>query len=128
MAGKIVADTLEHSTAGSVDTQYVVNGSAKAWATLDGTGTIAFRDSFNHSSSTDNGTGDYTFTFTNALSNRNRCVNYTINYDEGTGRPYVPTEIGTPSSTTSRVDNSVSNSPSDADCEDCYLTVHGDLA
>ena len=24
MAGKIVADTLEHSTAGSVDTQYVV--------------------------------------------------------------------------------------------------------
>ena len=27
MAGKIVADTLEHSTAGSVDTQYVVNGS-----------------------------------------------------------------------------------------------------
>ena len=35
MAGKIIADTLEHSTAGSVDrNQYVVNGSAKAWATL----------------------------------------------------------------------------------------------
>ena len=30
MAGKIVADTLEHSTAGSLDTQFVVNGSAKA--------------------------------------------------------------------------------------------------
>jgi hypothetical protein len=29
--GKIKADTLEHSTAGTVDTQYVVNGSAKAW-------------------------------------------------------------------------------------------------
>ena len=29
--GKIKADTLEHSTAGSLDTQYVVNGSAKAW-------------------------------------------------------------------------------------------------
>ena len=27
MAGKIVADTLKHSTAGSLDTQYVVNGS-----------------------------------------------------------------------------------------------------
>ena len=31
MAGKIIADTLEHSTAGSLDTQYVVQGSAKAW-------------------------------------------------------------------------------------------------
>ena len=30
--GKIKADTLEHSTAGSLDTSYVVNGSAKAWA------------------------------------------------------------------------------------------------
>ena len=31
MAGKIIADQIEHSTAGSLDTQYVVNGSAKAW-------------------------------------------------------------------------------------------------
>jgi hypothetical protein len=33
--GKIKADTLEHSTAGSLDTQYVVNGSAKAWVFFD---------------------------------------------------------------------------------------------
>jgi hypothetical protein len=31
MAGKIIADQIEHSTAGSLDTSYVVNGSAKAW-------------------------------------------------------------------------------------------------
>ena len=30
--GKIKADTLEHSTAGALDTQYVVNGSAKEYA------------------------------------------------------------------------------------------------
>jgi hypothetical protein len=29
MAGKIVADTLEHSTAGSIATNYVVEGSAQ---------------------------------------------------------------------------------------------------
>ena len=29
MAGKIVADTLEHSTAGSIATNYVVDGSSK---------------------------------------------------------------------------------------------------
>ena len=137
MASQLKVDTITGvSTAGSVvvtgegnsTTTNLQQGLCKAWATLDGTGTIAFRDSFNHASSTDNGTGDYTFTFSNALANRNRCVNYTINNDEGTGRPYVGTEIGTPATTTSRVDNSVSNSPSDADCEDCYLTVFGDLA
>jgi hypothetical protein len=71
MAGKIIADQIEHSTAGSVDTQYVVNGSAKAWVNFNGTGTIAARDSLNTSSLTDNGTGDYTVTISNALSNAN---------------------------------------------------------
>ncbi len=43
MAGKIVADTLEHSTAGSIATNFVVNGSAKAWCQLDATNTIDVR-------------------------------------------------------------------------------------
>lgn len=38
---------------------------------LNGTGTIAERDSFNVSSYTDNGTGDYTATFTTAFPNAN---------------------------------------------------------
>ena len=69
MAGKIIADTLEHSTAGSLDTQYVVNGSAKAWVNLNGTGTIAISDSLNHSSATDSATGKYIFNFTNSFGN-----------------------------------------------------------
>ena len=36
--GKIKADTLEHSTAGSLDTSYVVNGSAKAYLSMDSSG------------------------------------------------------------------------------------------
>ena len=67
MAGKIVADTLEHSTAGSVDTQYVVNGSAKAWSAFDGSGTVAIDGSNNVSTLTDNGTGDYTIILQNAF-------------------------------------------------------------
>jgi len=70
MAGKIVADTLEHSTAGSVTTDYVVNGSAKAWCNLNGT-TFGNRDGLNVASNTDNGTGDYTTTFTNAMNDAN---------------------------------------------------------
>ena len=71
MAGKIIADTLEHSTAGSLDTQYVVNGSSKAWNRFAGASVPTLLDSLNNSSATDNGTGDYTFTFTNNMSNAN---------------------------------------------------------
>jgi hypothetical protein len=49
----------------------VVRGVAKAWANLNGTGTIALRDSLNVSSVADNGTGDYTFNFTTAMPDTN---------------------------------------------------------
>jgi len=48
----------------TVATGYVVNGSAKAWVSLNGTSTIAIRGSLNISSIVDNGTGDYTSNFT----------------------------------------------------------------
>ena len=55
--GKIKADTLEHSTARSLDTQYVVNGSAKAWCKF---GPDAQPDdSFNIASGTDVAVGQY---------------------------------------------------------------------
>ena len=68
MAGKIVADQLEHSTAGSLDTQYVVNGSAKAWFNYNLNGTPAIKDSLNTSSLNDDGTGQATVTYTNNIS------------------------------------------------------------
>ena len=65
--GKIKADTLEHSTAGPLDTQYVVNGSAKAWVNQDDQTTI--NGSFNVASLTDVGTGRGGVNFTNNMSN-----------------------------------------------------------
>ena len=55
----------------SIPTTYVTNGSAKAWVNFNGTGTIAARDSFNVSSLTDNGTGDYTVNFSSAFGAAN---------------------------------------------------------
>lgn len=60
----------------------IASGTAKAWVNFDGTfGTSPFteanggiRDSFNVSSVTDNGTGDYTVNITNALSSANYVV------------------------------------------------------
>jgi hypothetical protein len=71
MAGTIIADTLTHSTAGSVTTDYVVNGSAKAWVNFNGTGTIATRDSLNVSGLTDSSTGEYSVNLSSAMNNSN---------------------------------------------------------
>jgi hypothetical protein len=51
---------------------------AKAWVNFNGTGTVAIRASGNVSSITDNGTGDYTINFTNALPDANYCAIGTI--------------------------------------------------
>jgi len=47
---------------------------AKAWVSFNGTGTVAVRDAFNVASITDNGVGDYTITFTNAMTDANYAV------------------------------------------------------
>lgn len=72
----IKATTLSN-LAGSktVPTDTVVDGSAKAWVNFNGTGTVAIRRAFNVSSITDNGTGDYTVNFTNAMADANYCAN-----------------------------------------------------
>lgn len=49
----------------------VIKRLAKAWVNFNGTGTISIRGSFNISSITDNGTGDYTINFLVPFSNTN---------------------------------------------------------
>ena len=56
----------------TVGTSYVVNGSAKAWCMLNQAATNdAFYDSYNFSSSTDDGTGKTTVTFASGMANAN---------------------------------------------------------
>ena len=58
---------------------------ALAWVNFNGTGTVAIRSSYNVSSITDNGTGDYTVNFATALSDANYCVLGTCEYGAGGG-------------------------------------------
>ena len=67
--GKIVADQIQHSSEGTVGTQYVVSGSAKFICNWNGETSTTVNDSFNQSSQTDHGTGDHTHTFTNNFAN-----------------------------------------------------------
>ncbi len=67
----------------TVPVNTVVNGSAKAWVNFNGTGTVAIRASFNVSSITDNGTGDYTVNFTVAMVDANYSPHVTYNQASG---------------------------------------------
>lgn len=49
-----------------------------AWARFNGTGTPALQASYNVSSITDNGTGDYTLNFTTAIGSTNYVANVTV--------------------------------------------------
>ena len=64
-----VGNNAIHNSDGGAVTQNLVQGLAKVWINISGTGTAAFRDSFNTSSFTDVGTGQYTTTFSNNMSN-----------------------------------------------------------
>ena len=51
-----------------------LTNSVKAWVNFNGTGTVAIRASYNVTSITDNGVGDYTVNMTNAMANTNYIV------------------------------------------------------
>jgi hypothetical protein len=88
MAGQITISTLKDD-AGVLATQNGMTGIAKAWVNFDGTGTPAIRDSFNVSSITDNGTGNYTVNFITAMPNANysvQCQMSAVTTGTGSGR------------------------------------------
>jgi len=62
-----------------------VTTNALAWVNFNGTGTVAIRSSYNVSSITDNGTGDYTLNFTTALSDANYAAIATSSQNVATG-------------------------------------------
>ena len=67
------------------------SGLAKAWVNFNGTGTVAIRASFNVSSITDNGTGDYTVNFTTALADANYAAPGSAGPTSSQTRPYTMT-------------------------------------
>lgn len=64
---EIRANTISDA-AGTGPVTLTKQSAAKAWANLNGTGTISLRDSENVSSLTDNGTGQYAVSLTNAFA------------------------------------------------------------
>lgn len=68
----IRVSNIQDRTGGNTSTPAeIANGIAKAWVNFNGTGTIDIRSSYNVTSITDNGVGDYTIVLTNALTDAN---------------------------------------------------------
>ena len=79
MASILRVDTItDASSNNSIATSFVAGGSAKQWIHFNGTGTVAILDSFNNTSITDNGTGDYQVTIANDMANDDFSVSGTM--------------------------------------------------
>lgn len=114
----------------TVGTGYVVNGSAKAWVNFNGTGTIAARDSFNVSSLTDIGTGNYRLSFTNGFAAANYGATGVPGGSSGlpTAGQSAPREGGTYSTTQIQTANFYPGSNGASDHGVCFYALIGDLA
>ena len=70
ITGVTTAGSIAITGEGNSTTTNLQQGLAKAWANFDGASSgIPINDSFNVSGNTDNGTGDYTITYSNAMAN-----------------------------------------------------------
>jgi len=105
-------------------------GLAKAWIRFNGSGTVAIVDSLNFASITDNATGHYTNTFTNAMATANYLFGGSaVPATAGDySRIFTPAGDGT-SSTTAYAGWSVQSwTAAPEDMPAVFSTTHGDLA
>ena len=132
MASELRVNTLKDASGNnSIATSFVANGSAKVWSNLNGTGTIALRDSFNVGSATDQGTGDYTINFTNNMNNDD----YSVSANAGDSSKSYPricacgttADSGFATSSHGILSQRPDNYAND-DMEFVVSSVHGDLA
>jgi len=131
MASQLKVDTITGvTTAGSVavtgegnsTTTNLQQGLAKAWAVIDGTGTVGLDDSFNCGSLADNGTGDYTVTYSNAFANANHSSNMTV------GDTAIGVRCNGGRTTTTVNVQCLNTSHGAVDEDGISLTCNGDLA
>ena len=101
-----------------------VTTNALAWVNFNGTGTVAIRSSYNVSSITDNGTGDYTVNFATALSDANYVANVNAG---GTSAVYQGSfyDLSSARTTTALRVVSLNSSSSNTDAAIINVSVHG---
>ena len=123
-----IANTSVTVAEGGSATTNTVQGLCKFFTNIDGdAGSISTRDSFNQSGITDNGTGDFSFAFSNNMNNDDYA--HMTNADSGTS--HLALQYDESNQTTSGcrcyvVENNHTAGPTDSNV--VMGTVNGDLA
>jgi hypothetical protein len=105
----------------------IQQGLAKFWTNLNGSGTIATRDSFNISSTSDDATGIYTFTINSDMADANYHITGSVGR-AGLASATISND-GAPQNTAGTVQIICANSSNAAfDPPAVFTSGHGDLA
>mgnify|MGYP003145616185 CR=1 FL=1 len=104
----------------------IQQGLLKAWINFNGTGTISTEDSFNRSGLTDNGTGDYTFSFTNNMANTSYC--FTGGLSSTSDRGILILNNGVDLSASAFTFQTIKDNDLKIDCTVVTVQIAGDLA
>jgi len=133
MASELRVNTLKDASGNnSIATSFVARGPLKAWVNFNGTGTIAARDSLNLSSLTDNGTGEYTITYSSAWSAVDYAFTGTSGQTSGgsrtTGGIMFDDFSATVTTTSHRILSRKKDDASNVDCANQHCHTSGDLA
>jgi len=134
LTGKTSAGDITVTSEGGAATMQLQQGLAKAWVSLNGTGTIAIRGSNNVASLSDGGSGDVTINFTNAMSDANYASvgncdtnsSYSVQFVSMFNNPTGNTDAA-PTTTAFRLGTRES-AGSGRDEDYVLVTTHGDLA
>ena len=125
-----IGNTSTYVSDGGAVTQNAVQALCKTWYDVNGSGTAAISDSLNGASITDHGTGDYTISRTNAMSNLTYAVGGHSDFDNGNQRGIIMCSNETPTNRSTTVmrhalQNSAGNGQDPAHFS---AVIFGDLA
>jgi len=133
MASQLKVDTITGvTTAGSISvtgegnstTTNLQQGLAKTWMNYKGTSTNEVRDSLNISGVVDNGTGNYTPSYSNSFSS----INYSASGGAGSSDTKPVVRLNTPLAGNQPLETRASTTGSNYDEATTRFTAHGDLA
>ena len=136
-ASEIAIDKLKGVTAagsmlvvaeGGTNTTNLQQGLTKSWLTMDGTGTVGIVDSFNIGGITDEGTAEYSFTYsTNMGATEHPVTGSTIGSLDSNFYAFI-TSTGVAQATTGDRFHVIHHSGATPDIDPIHIVVHGDLA
>ena len=129
LTGTSTAGSIAVTGEGNSTTTNLQQGLAKVWCRADADGATLL-DSFNMTSITDNGTGDYTPTFANDFSNALYSLTATAQHGSGDNNDsrIMTQQDRNVTAGASRIRRTTANGASNENDGDYNVSVHGDLA